>query len=277
MPVLGIDLGGTKLLAGGLDDDGVTGSGACDGRGSGPHVRSRRSSRSPAMRSACSQLDGIGIGVPGLVDHARGLVRSSTILDGWSDIPLASEVSRRLDLPCTIDNDVNVAAIHERDVRGARDLLYVAIGTGIGGALVLGGTLWRGAGSLAGEIGHVSIERDGLACTCGRRGCVNLYASGTALGPSATDAAIRDAAEALAIAIGSVLNVLDLPLVVLGGGVVELGARYVDAVADGVRRQCFREIAVHCAIEPARAGYDTAALGAAVLAGQPRARAISAS
>ncbi|MEJ7598831.1 MAG: ROK family protein [Kofleriaceae bacterium] len=278
MPVLGIDLGGTKLLACGLDDDDATRYRVRlpTGRAFGPAAA--LDAIEGVVRDArrvLGTLDAIGIGVPGLVDHRRGSVFSSTILEGWTEVPLADTVSRRVDLPCTIDNDVNVAAIHEHHVRDASELLYVAIGTGIGGALVLDGTLRRGARGVAGELGHVCIERAGPRCACGRRGCVALYASGTALGPSPTDAAVRDAAEALAVAIGSVLNVLDVPLVVLGGGVVELGPTYVERVAARVRQECFREIGDACVIEVSRAGYDTAALGAAMLARQPRSPAIA--
>jgi glucokinase len=233
------------------------------------------------VRAATGALDAIGIGFPGLVDHCRGVARSTTMLAGWRDVDLAARVTDRLGVPCALDNDVNAAAIFELTCRSASDFLYVAIGTGIGGAVVLGGELWRGAGGFAGELGHVSVDRTGLACPCGRRGCVHLYASGSAIeaaaelargrlaARTAADrklAAVRDAAGALGVAIGSALNVLDVPLVVLGGGVAELGPLYIDAVAERVRGECFREIGEPCAIEAARGGYDAGALGAAVLA-----------
>jgi glucokinase len=279
---LGIDLGGTKLLACGLDDgDRVRYRVRVPtGRRFGP-ASARAAIRELAgdARSALGGLDAIGIGFPGLVDHRRGVACSSTMLDGWHEVALAAQIADAVGVPCAIDNDVNAAAVHAQACRDVSDLLYVAVGTGIGGALILGGRPWRGAGGFAGEIGHVSIERDGPPCACGRRGCVHLYASGTAIQAAAgvpadqlaartSHPAVLAAADALGVAIGSVLNLLDVRVVVLGGGIAELGASYVDAVAARARRECFPEIGRPCEITAARGGYDAGALGAASLARQ---------
>jgi glucokinase len=269
MGVLGLDLGGTKLLACGLDGDGrvVYRRREATGRTLGPaRALALLADIAGDARRALGALDAVGVGFPGLVDHARGCVRSSVMLDGWRDVPLAGELAARIGAPCAVDNDANAAALHESELRGAAALLFVAIGTGIGGALVLDGKLWRGAGGLAGEIGHLAIERDGRPCDCGRRGCVNRYASGTAL--DRAGASLSDATAALGAAIGSALNLLAVPLVVLGGGVVERGPAFIEAVAEHARRECFGEIGQACAFEAARGGYDAAALGAAQLARQ---------
>lgn len=266
MPVLGLDLGGTKLLACGVDDRAriALRRRRPTGRGFGPDAATAAIAELAAeARGALGPLDAIGLGFPGLVDHARGVVRSSVMLDGWRDVPLARRIEEATGVPCAIDNDANAAALYELEQRQASDLLFVAVGTGIGGALVLAGRLWRGAGGLAGELGHVAIDRGGPPCACGRRGCVHLYASGSAI---AAGAPIDAAAGALGAAIGSALDLLDVPLVVLGGGVAELGPSYVAAVAAAARRECFREIGLGCAFEPARGGYEAAALGAALLA-----------
>jgi len=277
---LGIDLGGSKLLACGIDARGEVGLRVRrpTGRGFGPDAA--LAAIAELASNACTALgglDAIGLGFPGLVDHRRGIARSSTMLDGWHDVALAARVTDALGVPCVIDNDVNTAALHEHARRGV-DLLYVAVGTGIGGALVLGGALWRGAGGFAGELGHVSIDHAGPPCACGRRGCVHLYASGSAIEAAAGQAprgrdggahpAVIAAADALGVAIGSALNVLDVALVVLGGGVAELGPAYVDAVAARARRECFREIGEACVVSASLGGYDAGALGAAALAGQ---------
>ncbi len=296
MRVLGIDLGGSKLLACGLDDDDAIGFRIriSTGRRFGPDAAvATVTDLAVRARDALGRLDAIGIGFPGLVDHRCGMARSTTMLDGWHDVDLARRIAVATGVPCAVDNDVNAAAVCEHGRRGAPDLLYVAVGTGIGGAVILGGRLRRGTGGFAGEIGHVCIDRAGPACGCGRRGCVHLYASGPAIeaaaglargglmraGPAARTAML-DGAAALGVAIGSALNILDVPLVVLGGGVVELGPAYVDAVAASVRRECFREIAEPCVVDASRSGYDAAAIGAAMLArhsiaarGQPRASA----
>lgn len=277
MAVLGLDLGGTKLLACGIDREGRVAYRRREptGRGLGPGpALARIAEIAGDARRALGGLHAVGLGFPGLVDHRRGLVRSSVMLDGWCEVSLAAEIAARIGAPCAIDNDVNAAALHELALRGASELLFVAVGTGIGGALVLDGKLWRGAHGLAGEIGHVAIARDGRPCACGRRGCVNRYASGTALAEQGAEQGAKqgddlaDAAEALGQAIGSALNLLDVPLVVLGGGVAERGPSYIDAVAASARRACFREIGQACVFEPARGGYEAAALGAALLAHQ---------
>ena len=257
---------------------------AATGRAMGPDAALAAIERVLVEARAHGEVEAIGVGFPGLTDHARGLARSSVMLDGWRDVPLAALLEERLGVPCAVDNDVNAAALHELELRRAPDMLFVAVGTGIGGALVLDGRLHRGRG-FAGEIGHVVIERGGRPCHCGRRGCVNRYASGTAIEVEAgleagglrarADQAVNvlapallDGAEALGVAIGSALDLLDLPLVVLGGGVAQLGPAYVAAVAASARRECFAEIGQDCAFEAARGGYDGAALGAVALAAQ---------
>lgn len=289
MRLLGLDLGGTKLLARGLctASDATLRALRPTGRAFGPDAMIAAASElAGEARDALGGLDAIGIGFPGLVDHQRGIARTTPMLDGWRDVALAARVTAATGVPCIVDNDVNAAAAYEHRLREARDFLYVAVGTGIGGAIVAGGELWRGAAGFAGEIGHLAIDRAGPECVCGRRGCVHLYASGAAIeralelppgglaGALAADhpiarRAVHDAAVALGVAIGSALNLLDVPLVVLGGGLAELGSPWLAAVAVSAHRECFPEIAERCAIEPSRGGYDAGALGAAWLASSP--------
>jgi glucokinase len=288
--VLGLDVGASKLLARGVTRRGEPGFALRlpTGRSLGPAAAVDRIAEVVARARDAMADDGgveaVGIGFPGLVDHERGVARSSVMLDGWADVPLAAAVEDRVGIPCALDNDVNAAALCEHRMGDGGDFLFVAIGTGIGGALVLGGDLRRGAGGVAGEIGHVTIDRAGRACSCGRRGCVNRYASGTAIeeaaglapgalptlaaGPGPLAPVLLAAAEALGVALGSALNLLDVRRVVLGGGVAELGPRYLDAVAAATRRECFAEVGAHCQVAFARGGYQGAALGAAALARQ---------
>ncbi|HWM85845.1 MAG TPA: ROK family protein [Kofleriaceae bacterium] len=288
MRLLGIDLGGSKLLArGSVGGEVCFGMRAVTGRATGPEEAVTAIERVfAAARAELGGVDAVGVGFAGLVDHERGVARSSVMLDGWRDVPLAALLELRLGVPCAVDNDVNAAALGELECRRAEDMLFVAVGTGIGGALVLGGRLHRGAGGFAGEIGHISVDRGGRSCDCGRRGCVNRYASGTAIESDAglepgqlraraggeIDAGLARAlaagAGALGVAIGSALNLLDVPLVVLGGGVAELGSVFVSSVAEAARRECFHEIGQACAFEAAHGGYAGAALGALVLAGE---------
>ncbi|MBL8839993.1 MAG: ROK family protein [Planctomycetes bacterium] len=284
---LGFDLGGTKLLAALLDGAGrivaqqriATPDGAparvIDAMAT---LAAELAARAPAVVARAA-----GIGFPGLVDVARGVARSSVILREWREVPLAAQLSQRLRLPVALDNDVHQAARAERAVRGAaeRDFLFLTVGTGIGGALVLRGELWPGAEGLAGEIGHLSVDRDGPECACGRRGCIGVVASGGAIerqlglakgglaaaaaaGDPRVTAALAEAAAALGGALASAINLLALPLVVVGGGVVELDGRFVAAVEAALRRDAMAEIGAATRVERARCGYEAGALGAAL-------------
>jgi glucokinase len=287
MRTLGIDLGGTKLLACLTADDGSVLARAvrATGRNTGPSEALRLVLDAAAeLRRTGGRFDSVGIGFPGQVDFERGFVGGSVMLDGWRDVPLAELMSDALSVPCVIDNDVNCAAIAELSVRGQEapdSMLFVAVGTGIGGAITLGRRLWRGHTGVAGEIGNITIDRQGEVCWCGRRGCLNTVASGSAierqLGGAlplsdhrgSTDPEVLrvldDAAIALGIGVANALNLLNPELVVFGGGVAQLGEAWIETVARTARAEAFPE-AGRCRFEPARAGYEAGAIGAALLA-----------
>jgi glucokinase len=288
MLTLGIDVGGTKLLAAVLDDAGAVVDEVRQetGRATAPADLVRRVGELVwRFRSAGRAPAAIGVGVPGLCDHHRGVVRSSIMLDGWRDVALADEIRAATGLPCAVDNDVNAAAVSEAAARELTGecMLFVAIGTGIGGAITFGREVWRGASGVAGEIGNIVVDRGGPRCWCGRRGCLNTLASGSAIEqaagiPAGTLAArwqtgdpdvavaIDDAARALATALGNVINLLNPSLVVLGGGVAQLGPRWLSIVRRHLAGQAFAEAAAVCRVELAQSGYGAGARGAAMIA-----------
>lgn len=288
---LGIDVGGSKLLACAAGE----GSHARivarhpTGRGTGPDaVITHAASLCRERAAAGERVTAIGVAFPGLVDDRAGLVRSSVMLDGWRDVPLAARIAAACDVPCAVDNDANAAARGELATR-AGDVpdgswLFVAVGTGIGGAAFAGRTPVRGASRHAGEIGHLLVDRAGDRCWCGRRGCLNTIASGSAIerragappgtlaarflaGDPAIRTTVRDGARALGAALADALHLLSPALIVLGGGVAALGAPWLDEVQRAIAAEAMPEIAAACRVEPARAGYEAAALGAALLAG----------
>jgi glucokinase len=275
MRALGIDLGGSKLLACVTDAEGrVLGRAVRrTGRATGPADASRLIAEvAGELRRAHGAFDSVGVGFPGLVDFARGVVRSSVMLDGWREVPLAERVADALGVPCVVDNDVNAAAVAElkaREDEPPESMLFVAVGTGIGGAITLGDRVWRGHTGVAGEIGNTSIDRHGARCWCGRRGCLNTCASGAAIAERPGIAAARAAAESLGIGIANALNLLNPALVVLGGGVAQLGEPWLDVVATTARAEAFPE-AGQCRIELSRAGYVAGAVGAALLGSEGR-------
>ena len=221
-----------------------------------------------------SGLAGIGIACGGPLDPAAGVILSPPSLPGWDRIPLVDTVSERLGLPTAVENDATAGALAEwwfgaGESRGVDDLIYLTISTGIGGGLVLGGRLYTGVAGNAGELGHLTVHYDGRQCGCGRRGCLEAYASGTNIAARAREAiesgvssSLRDvptvtakevAAHALAgdplavriwdetmAMLGSGLaNVLDIfnpALVVLGGGVTRVGDQLLIPVRDAALR-----------------------------------------
>lgn len=294
---LGLDLGGTKLLALCVADDGTV------------LARARRETgrETPPPRALVlvrelvdtlraetgAAISAIGVGVPGLVDAPRGVVRSSVMIDGWRDVPLAALVREATGLVCAVDNDVNAAAVAELDVRRragedvtAPDalMLLAAVGTGIGGAITLGGRLWRGRSGASGELGNMSVDRRGTTCWCGRRGCLNTVSSGVALerawggavplreawlaGDARAVEVVREGARALGHGLANAVQLLAPTLIALGGGVAEYGEPWRAEVEATVRAETFPEAMEHCRVELARAGYEAGALGAARLAAE---------
>lgn len=142
-------------------------------------------------RSRAIEVTGIGIGVPGTVDAERGAIGSDIhYVPELASTPLADTIATRLGLPVFVDNDVNVLALGEWMFgagRGARSLVVLALGTGVGGGIILDGRLIRGAGGYGGELGHVPVNFDGRPCICGGRGCLKAYVSGTDIGLQGTE------------------------------------------------------------------------------------------
>jgi glucokinase len=149
---------------------------------------------------------GAGIGVPGIIDMETGTLRKSANLPGWSDYPVRAEIEQRLGARVFLENDANVAALGEKWLGAARDVPNMAIltlGTGIGGGIVLDGKIWHGMNGMSGEFGHVPIEPEGIPCGCGSHGCAERYASATAVVRMAHEAIASGAAPALARAASS--------------------------------------------------------------------------
>lgn len=147
-----------------------------------------------------------GIGIPGIIDLEAGVVRRSANLPNWSGYPVRSEIERRLGARICLDNDGKLAALGEQWLGAARDvsdMAMVTLGTGIGGAIVLDGKIFHGMNGMAGEFGHVTIEPEGVPCGCGNRGCAERYASATAVVRMAREAIESGHAPALAKAASS--------------------------------------------------------------------------
>ena len=187
----------------------------------------------------------VGVGVPGLVDVERGMLRHAVNLDvNGDDLPLRDLLAERLGVPVVVENDVNAAALAARALVEADDVVYLSVGTGLAAGLVLDGRLRRGEHGAAGEIGHLPIDPGGAVCACGQVGCLETIASGRALaeawptpdGPPAADlfaaaaagdvkaVAVRDRfCWGVASAVRALCLTIDPERIVLGGGVSEVG------------------------------------------------------
>jgi len=212
---------------------------------------------------------GAGVGLAGLIDSERGVCRHSSIL-GWRDEPLGPDLSRYLDMPVLIDNDVNTLAVAERLFgagRGVSDFLLVTVGRGIGLGIVIGGEIYRGARGWAGEFGHVALDTSPEAplCNCGKRGCLETVASDHGILRAATGADpghhVADAMEAvlaralagdpdviaifhsagaaLGVAVANLVNIFDPALVVIGGEGLRAGELLLAPLREALPRQLY--------------------------------------
>jgi glucokinase-like ROK family protein len=214
-----------------------------------------------------SAVIGAGMGLPGPIEQSLGVVGSSAILPGWIGMTAETEMRRRLDIPVMVDNDANLGALAEAAFgagRDAGDLVYLKVSSGIGAGLILNGRLYRGSQGLAGELGHVLVDPDGIVCRCGNRGCLETVAATGALvdllrrshGEDVTvqdmlDAAragdlgcrrvIHDAGRALGQVMATLLNVLNPELLVVGGDLAAAGDLLLDGMRESVSRAALPE------------------------------------
>jgi glucokinase len=204
--IIGVDLGGTKIFAGAVSIDGSRTAGmrsvATQPELGDEGVADRINTLiegviTDAIKEAgATRADfvGIGVGAPGPLDRANGIVVVAPNL-GWKDFPLRDRVTTRFGLPTTLDNDANCATVGEwwlGAARGGRNVVGITIGTGIGGGLIINGELYHGSSDVAGEIGHTTIDVNGRHCKCGNYGCLEAYASGPAIATRAREALVRE-------------------------------------------------------------------------------------
>lgn len=190
MYAFGVDIGGTGIKAGIVDEKGavaikssiVTDRGY-DYRKIAADIAGQLRSLSAESGIAISETAGIGVGCPGAINSKKGTVDYSNNIR-WEDVPFLAELRKHIDLPSRISNDANVAALGETLFGAGKeydDTVFITLGTGVGGGVVIGGKLFEGNEGKGTELGHMVIVRDGELCTCGRRGCLEAYASATAL------------------------------------------------------------------------------------------------
>ncbi|MCA1188159.1 ROK family protein [Saccharopolyspora sp. 6T] len=291
--VLGVDIGGTGIVAGLVTADGA--------------IRDRAAVPTPAadgpvavlgaLAAAASRLGGefaaAGVGSAGVIDRGSGSVRSATdSISGWAGTELRAELAARLGVPVVVDNDVHAHALGELwtgAAAGRRHVLFAAVGTGIGGSIVVDGRPHRGAHAVAGHLGHLPVPAAaGRPCPCGGSGHVEGVGSGPALlaeyrarGGTATTlpevvvrAGIRDALAAAVLAdgatatgqaLGGLVNAVDPELVLVGGGVASCGPAWWEPLRAAVAAEVLPAVR-GTPVLPAELGADAAVLGAVWMA-----------
>jgi glucokinase len=304
---IGVDLGGTKIQVGVLAGVETLWESRETSRGQDQDELVELLVREVmAARAARPEAVAVGLGIPATINQARGVAISAVNLP-LIDLPVRDVVSERVGLPVFLDNDGNVAALAEYRygaARGKPTMVMLTIGTGIGGGLILGGEIFRGATGAGAELGHVVIQADGPPCqgNCPNHGCVEALASGTALGRegraaaesapdsalgrlhaegvevdglAVTDAALAGDATAvgvfdligsrLGVACASFANIFEPEAIVVGGGVIKAGDLLLDPARKEVRARALNPMNKTPILE-ATLGNDAGMIGAAALA-----------
>ncbi|MEW5991399.1 MAG: ROK family protein [Chloroflexota bacterium] len=309
--VVGVDIGGTKTAILVCEADGAVRARHVSPTAAGDPDRAadaiERVVREALVEVGAGIRDvaAVGVGVPGRVDPDTGHVTLAVNLD-WHDLPLGPRLATRLGTPVILENDVRAAALglHRRRIFGdAQSLALLAIGTGISAGVVIDGQLHRGADGLAGEIGHVVMERGGPPCPCGMRGCFEVLAAGPAIvrragegwpkdvrpfgaeavfaaaarGDETAIAVIEDAGRAVAWGIHLLALAYDVERIVIGGGVSHAGEPFMAPIRRELERfreasPLAREVLVPGLVELLPAGADAGAWGAVTVAREALAR-----
>jgi glucokinase len=288
---LGVDLGGTFVKLGVCDPQGdVKGTASIPTRPDlGPeNVVQRIGEAADTLQKKTGKVKACCSGVPGPLDLERRVLQNANNLPGWMNVRFPQMLGNRMGMPTYMENDANCAAWGEHVCgagRGSKSLVLYTLGTGVGGGIILNGELWIGSTGAAGALGHMGIDPDGPLCGCGRTGCVEQYASATAVakkygkgsakecfdaarnGDAAATAVVDWSAEALAIGVANTIQVLYPDLVVLAGGMALAGDFLLDKVRVSVKKKVFSVFKDRIRIEASQVpGDDAGWLGAALWA-----------
>ena len=315
LPVyLSLDVGGTQTRAAVVSSDGkiLSRDAGLTPKQGGPSaaveaiVRTARNAVAASGRTMAS-IEAVGLGAPGPLDPEAGIVFFVPNLPGWHEVPLRDLVQAGLGRPTFLVNDADAAAVGEHAFgagRGVANLIYITVSTGIGGGLILGNKLYRGAGGWAGELGHMTIQENGPLCGCGNYGCWEALASGTALARKAVDRlwvgarssileeaggdlrrvdakAVHEAAlkgDALAkdliaetgrylgIGLASLVNVFNPEMIILGGGLTQMGDMLLEPARSSLQMRAMEPGLRVLRLELAQLGDDAGLVGAMVVA-----------
>ena len=309
--IVGIDLGGTNIVAGTVAEDGSEVLGVVSQptrAAAGADVvidRIIATARASMAQAKGKTIAGVGIGSPGPLDTKSGVVLLTPNL-GWTNMPLRDRVADALHLPTALDNDANCAVFGEwwrGAARGAKHVVGLTIGTGIGGGIVLDGAIYHGVSDIAGEFGHMTINADGRRCNCGNDGCLEAYASGPAIAARAVEGltagaesrlpgyvggdlstltaqtvfqaakdgdefaaeVVHETAHLLGAGVASIINIFNPEIVVICGGVTQAGDTLFVPLRSEVKRRAFKPAVDVCQILPGTLPGTAGVYGAAAV------------
>lgn len=297
--VLGLDIGGTKLAAGVVDRRGEVSSFVVEPtrRDDGPDAvlaRLWQLGRAAVEQSGVpwEAIEAVGVGCGGPLDAARGVLIAPPHLPGWHDIPVTALAAQQYERPVVLENDATAAAAGEHRFgagRGVANMVYLTVSTGVGGGVVIDGSLWRGSTGNGGELGHVTVDWRGRRCrSCGRLGCLEAYVSGTSIAERAHEAGLAvdgaeevarlaregdpvavqvwdETTEALACGITSIVNLFEPELVVVGGGVTRSGEQLLGPVRERVAAWAMKPAGDTVRVVGADLGDAVGVVGAAAI------------
>ena len=290
---LGVDVGGTKVavaaVEGGEAHHAVEHPTVLDSTGA---LLEGIESAIREVTAVAGEPEAIGIGVPSQIEWATGTVLASVNIP-LAGVPLRDELGRRLDVPVYVDNDASCAALAEADAIGATELVMLTLGTGVGGGIVTGGRIFRGAHGLGGELGHVVVEADGPECPgggCPNRGCLEALCSGTALeraagrkGREVVEGARNGDADAqahldrlgryLGIGISNMVNAFQPEILVIGGGLSAASDLFLETAVAEAGSRALPTLWERVIVQVAQAGNAAGVIGAGLLALQEHSRA----
>lgn len=301
---IGIELSGSKLRAATVSDEGVIGE-RREAQLQTDGLVGQVIQLVTDLRQNAGEIQAVGIAIPGLVNRQSDRVIASRDLPGIVRETLHGELMEATGLRFELENDANAAAYGEFKIgagRGGRDLFYITIGQGIGGAIILDGKLWTGASGFAGEVGHITIDTEGSECECGNTGCLETVASAPNIVRRANERLFRDSTSSLSrlamnkdftaddmareakegddfslmmiertgkyigTGVASVINLLNIERIVLGGGVMQAGELILNPIIEEARKRAFQPCFEATQILAAVLGEDAATIGAAMLA-----------
>ena len=301
---IGIELSESKLRAATVNNEGVIGE-RREAELHADGLVAQVAQLVKELQQKANSIKSVGIAIPGLVNRQTDRVVASRDIPGIVRENLHAEFMEATGLRFELENDANAAAYGEFKIgagRGAHDLFYITIGEGIGGAIILGGKLWTGASGLAGEVGHITIDTEGDECECGNTGCLETVASAPNIVRRANERLDRDATSSLSklamnknftaddmareakdgddfslmmiertgkyigTGVASVINLLNIERIVLGGGVMQAGDLILNPIIQEAKRRAFLPCFEATQIVVAVLGEDAATIGAAMLA-----------